>query len=65
MGEHRRGDKMSENLREEKSERQKGEKRGGKEKIVFSQIIDMQDTVPHSVPQMQPVPEETDAGNSE
>ena len=25
----------------------------------------MQDTVPHSVPQMQPVPEETDAGNSE
>ena len=38
---------------------------GGVEKILLLQIIDMQDTIPHSVPQMQPVPEETDAGNSE
>ena len=38
---------------------------GGVEKILSLQMIVMQDTIPHSVPQMQPVPEETDAGNSE
>ena len=35
MEEHRRGDKMSENLREEKGERQRGEKMGGVVKILL------------------------------